>query len=160
MYRSIGINRTGVTTICQIRSDVPDEIKGVEWLCYGSTTFSAFIPFYTNVPRLPRYVSKTGLDVSTADFFWGSRLIGTLADTCFSDCVQHIERYHEKTLTKGRRILLEYDKRMKETGDFSLAQEANEKLCKMAEEETAFTLNKVMEEASRNMKNGFKLSDN
>ncbi|MBQ9679325.1 MAG: C69 family dipeptidase [Ruminococcus sp.] len=160
MYRSIGINRTGVTTICQIRSDVPDEIKGVEWLCFGSTTFSAFIPFYTNVPRLPRYVSKTGLDVSTADFFWGSRLIGTLADTCFSDCVQHIERYHEKTLTKGRRILLEYDKRMKETGDFSLAQKANEKLGKMAEEETAFTLNKVMAEASRNMKNGFKLSDN
>ena len=160
MYRSIGINRTGVTSICQIRHDVPDAIKGVEWLCYGSTAFSTFIPFYTNVPKLPRYVSKVGLDVSTEDFFWGSRLINTLADAAYSDCVQHIERYHEKTLTLGRRIILEYDKKIGETGDLSLAEEANEKLSKMAKEETAYTLNKVMYEASVKMKNGFKLSDN
>ena len=160
MYRSIGINRTGVTSICQIRSDVPDEIKGVEWICFGSTTFSTFIPFYTNVTKLPAYVSRIGLDVSTDNFFWGSRLIGTLADSCFADCVQHIERYHEKTLTKGRQIILEYDRKMAETGNFSLTAEANEKLAKMAREETAFTLNKVMAEASVKMKNGFKLSDN
>lgn len=160
MYRSIGINRTGVTSICQIRSDVPDAIKGVEWLCYGSTTFSTFIPFYTNVPDLPRYVSKVATDVSTENFFWGSRLIGTLADTCFADCVQHIERYHEKTLTKGRQIILEYDRKMSESGDFSLAKEANERISKMAKEATTDTLNKVMAEASAKMKNGFKLSDN
>ena len=160
MYRSIGINRTGVTSICQIRSDVPDAIKGVEWLCYGSTTFSTFIPFYTNVSKLPRYVSRVGLDVSTEDFYWGSRLINTLADSCFTDCVQHIERYHEKTLTMGRRIILEYDQKFKETGDLKLLEEANEKLSKMAKEETAYTLNKVMAEASAKMKNGFKLSDN
>ncbi|MBR2560859.1 MAG: C69 family dipeptidase, partial [Eubacterium sp.] len=35
IYRSIGINRTGVTSICQIRSHVPEEIKGLEWICYG-----------------------------------------------------------------------------------------------------------------------------
>lgn len=160
MYRSIGINRTGVTSICQIRSDVPDEIKGVEWLCYGSTTFSAFIPFYTNVPRLPRYVSKIGLDATTEDFFWSSRMIGALADSCFFDCVQHIERYHEKTLTKGRQLLLEYDKKITQTKDLSLLEEANEKLSKMAKEETTYTLNKVLHEASIKMKNGFKLSDN
>lgn len=160
MYRSIGINRTGVTSICQIRSDVPDAIKGVEWLCYGSTTFSTFIPFYTNVSKLPRYVSRVGLDVSTEDFYWGSRLINTLADSCFTDCVQHIERYHEKTLTMGRRIILEYDQKFKETGDLKLLEEANEKLSKMAKEETTYTLNKVMAEASAKMKNGFKLSDN
>ncbi|MBQ9515305.1 MAG: C69 family dipeptidase [Ruminococcus sp.] len=160
MYRSIGINRTGVTSICQIRHDVPDAIKGVEWICYGSTAFSTFIPFYTNVPKLPRYVSKVGLDVSTEVFYWASRLINTLADTAYSDCVQHIERYHEKTLTKGRQIILEYDKKIGETGDPSLAEEANEKLSKMAKEETSYTLNKVMYEASVKMKNGFKLSDN
>ena len=160
MYRSIGINRTGVTAICQIRHDVPDGIKGVEWLCYGSTTFSAFIPFYTNVSGLPAYVSKIGLDVSTEDFYWASRLIGALADSCYTDCAQHVERYHEKTLTKGRQILLEYDKKIAETGDLSLAEEANEKLSKMAKEATTFTLNKVTEEASKKMKNGYKLSDN
>ena len=53
MYRSIGINRTGVTSICQIRSGVEDKVKGVEWICYGSTTFGAFLPVYTAVPKAP-----------------------------------------------------------------------------------------------------------
>ena len=159
MYRSIGINRTGVTSICQIRSDVPDPIKGVEWLCYGSTTFSTFIPFYTNVSKIPAYIGKVTTDVSTGDFYWGSRLIGTLADSCYSDCMQIIDRYHEKTLTEGRRIILEYDRRMRDSGDFSLTAEANEKLAQMAKEQTTSTLNQVMEKASIRMKNGFKLAD-
>ena len=159
IYRSIGINRTGVTSICQIRSDVPDAVKAVEWLSYGSTTFGTFIPLYTNVPRIPAYFSRISTDVSTDDFYWMSRLIGALADPHFSDCVQIIDRYHEKTLTEGRRILLEYDRRTADTGDLSLLAEANEKLAKMAKEESAFVLNQIMAVASAKMKNGFKMSD-
>ena len=159
MYRSIGINRTGVTSICQIRSDVPDAIKGVEWLCYGSTMFSAFIPLYTNTSRIPRYFGKITTDVSTEDFYWASRLIGTLADPCYTDCVQILERYHEKALTRGRRILIEYDRKMTESGDWSLTDKANEELAAMAKEETTDTLNQVMAAASAKMKNGFKMSD-
>ena len=160
MYRSIGINRTGVTSICQIRSDVPDEIKGIEWLCYGSTTFSTFIPLYTNVPAIPKYFSKVGTDVSTEDFYWASRLIGVLADSCYNECIRIIERYHDKTMAEGRRLILEYDSRMIESGDFSLTAEADEKLAQMAKKATTDTLNQVMAEASAKMKNGYKLSDN
>ena len=46
MYRSIGINRTGVTSVCQIRPDMPDALKGIEWICFGSTTFDALLPLY------------------------------------------------------------------------------------------------------------------
>ena len=59
MYRSIGINRTGVTAICQIRGGVPEEIRGIEWVCFGSTTFAAAVPLYTNVPDLPEYLSSS-----------------------------------------------------------------------------------------------------
>ena len=160
MYRSIGINRTGVTSICQIRSDVPDPIKGIEWICFGSTTFSTMLPVYTNVPGMPRYLSDVTLDTSTENFYWGSRLIGALADPNFASCAQHIERYHKAVLTKARQIIREYDHKMIESGDFSLTVEANRKICAMAKEKTIDTLNKVLLNASQHMKNGYNRSDN
>ena len=160
MYRSIGINRTGVSSICQIRSNVPDALKGIEWVCFGSTAFNPVVPIYTAVSKAPKYLSNVGLEASTENLYWNSRLIGALADHNFSDCVQHIERYEDKIMTEGRRIIREYDKKMTETKDFSLTEKANEEICKMAKESTAFTLTRVLEEASKNMKNGYKLSDN
>ena len=49
---------------------------------------------------------------------------------------------------------------MTEKNDFSLTEEANEKLVAMAREETVSTLNKVLRTASEKMKNGFNLADN
>ena len=160
MYRSIGINRTGVTALCQIRSGVPHELQGVEWLSFGSTTFAAMLPLYTNVAKMPDYVSKVTLDTSTENFYWGSRLIGALTDPNYAACIQNIERYQNAVFVKGRRLLLEYDRKMTESGDFSLTAEANEALCRMAKEQTVDTLNKVLAEASRHMKNGYNRADN
>ena len=160
MYRSIGINRTGVTTICQIRPDVPEKLKGIEWICFGSTTFGAFLPFYTAVSRVPDYLSRITCDTSTENYYWGSRLIGALADSCYAGSIQNIERYQMAVATKGREIIREYDGKMTESGDFSLTEEANEKLSAMAKEETISTLNKVLQTASERMKNGYNLADN
>ena len=159
MYRSIGINRTGVTTICQIRPDVPEKIRGIEWICYGSTTFGAFLPLYTAVSRVPDYLSRITTDASTENFYWGSRLIGALADSCYAASVQNIERYQLAVATKGRAIIREYDRKMTGSGDFSLTEEANEKLSDMARKETVSTLNKVLQTASEKMKNGYNMAD-
>ncbi len=160
MYRSIGINRTGVTSICQIRSDVPDELKGLEWICFAATNFSAWLPLYPNVSKMPDYVSKVTLDASTENLYWASRFINVMADANYASCAQLIWRYQNAVLTKGRQLVLEYDRKMRETGDFSLAEKANEEICKMAKQQTTETLNKVLAEASQHMKNGFKLADN
>ena len=160
MYRSIGINRTGVTSICQIRPDAPEAIRGIEWICFGSTAFDAMLPVYANAPRMPRYLSDVTLDTSTENFYWSSRLIAALADPHYAACVQHVERYQSAVVTKGRRIVWEYDRRMAETGDWSLTEEANDKLAAMAREETVSALNKVLLEASEHMKNGYSREDN
>ena len=160
MYRSIGINRTGVTSICQIRPDVPDAIKGIEWIIFGSTTFGAALPLYTNVSRIPDYLSKVTLDTSTENYYWSSRLIGALADPWYASTVQNIERYELTVMTKGRTLIREYDRKMIESGNFSLTEEANGKICAMAKEETTATLNKILLTASEKMKNGYKMADN
>ena len=160
MYRSIGINRTGVTGICQIRPDVPEAIRGIEWICFGSTTFSAALPMYANVSRMPDYLSKVTLDASTENYYWGSRLIGALADPYYAYSIQNIERYQVAVATRGRQLIREYDRKMIEKEDFSLTEEANEKLSAMAKDETVSALNKVLLTASEKMKNGYNLADN
>ena len=160
MYRSIGINRTGVTPICQIRGYMPDELKGVEWICFASTTFSASIPIYTNVTKLPKYLTNVTLDVSTDDFHWASRLLGCLADPWFGETIQFIESYKDNVFYEGRRIIAEYDNKMMTSGKFDLLEEANEKVCEMARKETTKILNKVVEVSAQKMKNGYNRSDN
>ncbi|MBQ2085156.1 MAG: C69 family dipeptidase [Oscillospiraceae bacterium] len=160
VYRSIGINRTGVTSICQIRSDVPEAAKGVEWICFGSTAFSAMLPVYTNVDAMPAYLSKVSLDVSTENFYWASRLIDAFADHNYATSIQNIERYHSAVATKGRQIILEYDKKLAECGDAAVLKEANNKLSEMAKQKTTETLNRVLMDASMHMKNGYNRADN
>ncbi len=159
-YRSIGINRTGVTSICQIRSGVPEELKGIEWVCFGSTTYAAQLPVYTQVSKMPDYLAKVSMDASTENFYWASRLIGALADPHYSSCIQLLERYWDAVAVKGRQIIREYDKKMIESGDFSLKDEANKKLADMAKEETTSVLNKILQTASEKMKNGYNRADN
>lgn len=112
IYRPIGINRTGVTTICQIRSDVPDAIKGIEWVCFGSTTFSAWLPVYTNVPQMPDYLSNVTLDAETDNLYWVSRFVGALADKCYGSCIQNVWGYQDTVNIRGRQIVLKYDRLM------------------------------------------------
>ena len=159
-YRSIGINRTGVTSVCQIRPDLPAELRGLEWICFASTTFDALLPVYTCVERMPDYLAKVSLDVSTENFYWTSALLGALADHSYNQCVQHIDRYQSAVMTKGRQLVLEYDRKMLERGDYSLAAEANEKLAKMAKEQSEKTLYKVLRASSETMKNGYNRADN
>ena len=73
--------------------------------------------------------------------------------------MQEIERYELAVATEGRRLVREYDEKMAAKKDFSLTEEANEKLCAMAKEKTIATLNKVLQLASEKMKNGFNMED-
>ena len=159
-YRSIGINRTGVTAICQIRPYAPETAKGLEWICFGSTTFDAMLPVYPNVSKMPAYLSRVTLDASTENFYWASRIIGALADPHYAAQIQHIDRYQEAVEAGARRIVLEYDRKIAKQGGTGLAEEANEKLCEMAREETAKALNAVLKTASEKMRNGYNLADN
>ena len=159
-YRSIGINRTGVTSVCQIRPELPEPIRGVEWICFASTTFDALLPVYTNVEKMPEYLSKVTLDCSTENFYWSSALLGALADHSYNECIQFIYRYQAAVMTRGRQILLEYDRKMAESGDFTLSAAANEALARMAKEETVKALNQVLRAASETMKNGYNRADN
>ena len=158
-YRTIGINRTGVTSVCQIRDAMPVELRGVEWICFASTTFDALLPVYTCVEKMPAYLSEVSMDVSTENFYWASAVLGALADHSYHKSNRDIVRYQDAVMTRGRQLLREYDAKMLASGDFSLAAEANEMLAKMAKEQTFKALYKVLRAASEGLKNGYNRAD-
>lgn len=160
MYRSIGINRTSVMAILQIRPYVEDALKGVEWLCFSSNAFNAPIPLYVNVPSLPKYVSSTTEEIDASKFYWASRLIGVLTDASYGTSIIHIERYQNGCLNDGHHHLIEWDKKYSESKDPKVLVEANETICKIIKKRTDKTLRLVLEEASFGMKNGYQRFDN
>ena len=63
-------------------------------------------------------------------------------------------------MTRGRQLVLEYDRKMADSGDFSLTAEANDALAKMAKEETGKIRNQLTLIASEQMKDGYDRADN
>ena len=160
MYRSIGIARTGFMSINQIRTNIPDEIKAIEWICFGPNPFNVVIPFYTKTNTMPKYVSDVKTDVDSNNFYWVSRLIGALADSCYATSIQVIDRYQNEVAAKSHEIINKYDKKMIEEKNYSYINEANEKICTMAKKLATKTLNEVLLNASKNMKCNYNRADN
>lgn len=160
MYRSIGINRTGCMAILQIRGYMPEEIKGVEWICFGPNSFNAPLPMYTNVSKMPKYVSNTTMDPDTNSFYWNSRLIAALVDPYFGSAIQLVERYQDAMLNKGHELINKFDKEFKETKDLKVLEKANDAIAEMGKKETSKALRNVLHNASVHMKNGYNRADN
>lgn len=156
LYRPIGISRTSFMACLEIRNNLPSEVSAIEWVCFGSNPFNAFVPLYTNVKKVPAYFSNTTMDVNTNNFYWSSRLLGVLADSHFNTTAIHIERYQNSVSNKARAILNKYDS----LKDPTLLEEANQAISDMVEKETQKALNNLMYVACMGMKNGFSRSDN
>ena len=105
-------------------------------------------------------MSQVSEDVSTDAFYWGSRLIGALADPHFGSCVQLIERYQMAVASKGHKLINDYDEKMLKNKKYDLIEQANEAICEMAKKETIDTLGKVLLDASIHMKCSYNRTDN
>ena len=160
LYRPIGISRTGVMAILQIRPYVPTPLKAVEWISFGSNAFNSIIPMYTNVTRMPDYISKVTLDVDTSNYYWCSRLLGVLADPHYGKAIVHIERYQNQIFNLGHQNLNKFDEEYIKTNDIKVLEKANDEMAKLTKVETQKTINKLMLVASEEMKNGYSRGDN
>ena len=158
-YRPIGINRTNFLALTQLRPDLPEDRRAVEWIAEGCNVFNAFVPFYTNVEKTPEYLAVTDAEPDSNQFYWANRLIGTLADAHFGACANLIERYQNKVGARAHALLKEGDRGGAGEKVNRYLEERNEKMAAMAQEETRKLLGQVLYAASNGMKNGFARSD-
>ena len=163
IYRTIGINRTDVLAILQLRGDRPQEYSALEWLSFASNVFNASVPFYANVTSMPAYVSGCTDEVTTESFYWAARLIAALSDACVKKNMNHIEIYQITVQSLGRGLVGQYDALQEAASDeeerAALRQQANDEIAAMLKEQTEKTLGEVLFEASGNMANQYLRSD-
>ncbi|RLK63474.1 dipeptidase [Atopobacter sp. AH10] len=164
IFRPIGISRNDVLGITQIRPYMPEAIRSIQWLAFGSNVYNAIVPFYPNVRKTPEYLSNTTLKPSVENVYWANRIIAALCDPHFNTTNQHVERYQLAVQSKGHEIINKTDKKfLAEEGQIDvhdLLEEANEEMAAYLEEETTDLLDTVLYVASMAMKNGFARSDN
>ncbi len=162
-YRSIGVNRTDFMSIIQMRPEAAEDNRAIEWVAYASNAFNVAAPFYTDVDRVPEYLSNTTGEVSTDNFYWASRMVAAMADGSYKNSIFHIERYQERVMSKAHELIYRYDALLEKEGDAAarkaLREEANEKMAEMLKKETSNTLGKVLFELSNQMKNAYSRSD-
>ncbi len=162
-YRSIGVNRTDFMSIIQMRPEAAEDNRAIEWVAYASNAFNVAVPFYTDVDRVPEYLSNTTGEVSTDNFYWASRMVAAMADGSYKKSIFHIERYQERVMSKAHELIYRYDALLEKEGDAAarkaLREEANEKMAEMLKKETSNTLGKVLFELSNQMKNAYSRSD-
>ena len=163
IFRSIGINRNDFMALIQMRPDVPEEFRTVEWLAFASNAFNTQAPFYANVSATPDYLANTTKEISTDNFYWSSRMIAAMADASYGKSVFHIERYQLAVQSKGHALINKYDEKLRREEDGAkracLREQANQEIADMLKEETADTLGKVLFELSSQMKNAYSRSD-
>ena len=164
-YRSIGINRTDFLGMVQIRPDLPDACRSLQWLAFGSNAFNAIVSFYPNVPHTEEYLSTTTGTVTTDTWYWTSRLIAALADASFKKSQFHIERYTFAVQSEVRAVISDADRKTAglNAGSLESAEEimleANRKVAQILRRESQSVLKKVLDEASNIMRNQYSRSD-
>ena len=162
-YRSIGINRNDFVALLQLRPDMPEESRAIEWIAYASNALNTMVPFYANIDTAPAYLANTTGEVSTDNFYWASRMIAAMADASFAKSQFHLERYELAVLSESRAILNDYDAKLAAEPDAAaraaLRVQANDALAANLKRHAADTLDKVLFELSSQMKNAYSRSD-
>ena len=163
IYRPIGVNRNDFMALLQLRPDMPEDFRAVEWLAFASNAFNTMLPLYANVDTAPEYLANTTGDVSTDNFYWNSRMIAAMADAAYSKSVFHIERYQLAAASAGHANINTYDAKLRREQDASaraaLREQANEAMADTIRGLAADTLDKVLYELSCQMKNCYSRSD-
>jgi len=154
IYRTIGINRTSLLNMINIRNDVSDDKKAILWFSFGSNPFNQIVPFFTSGSFVPSYYKDTTLTVDSNNFYWANRLICALADAHFNTCQIHIERYQNSLANEAHRLINKVDFESLDIDKF------NEEMANLAKKLTNDCLGKVLYTSSMNMKNAFSRSDN
>lgn len=162
-FRSIGVNRNDFMALIQMRPEVPEEYRTIEWLAFASNAFNVMAPFYINVCKTPDYLSNTTKEVSTDNFYWASRMIAAMADASSKKSTFHIERYQLAVQSKSNALINSFDEKLRGETDSvrraSLREQANSEIADMLKHETSIVLDKVLFELSSQMKNAYSRSD-
>lgn len=81
LFRGISLSRTAESHILQLRSDVPEGLVGIQWLALGTTAFTPYVPFFSNITDTPKIYKKKTTTVSLESAYWLFKILGLLTES-------------------------------------------------------------------------------
>ncbi|MCI1245750.1 MAG: C69 family dipeptidase [Bacilli bacterium] len=157
VYRSIGVNRTSLLSIAEIRGGMDKARRSLMWFSFASNVYNAVVPLYF-AKGIPAYFGETSAKIDANRFYWANRLIGALSDPHFVAMSNPIERYQSEMAASLRAVLSATDAK-KAVSEADLAA-ANGKIAAIAKKATDALLGEALYLSSMKMRNGFARSDN
>ena len=83
-FRAISLSRTAESHILQLRPNVPQGITGIQWLAFGTTAFTPYVPFFTNINDTPKLYKKKSATVSLDNAYWLFKILGFLTESRYT----------------------------------------------------------------------------
>lgn len=80
-FRGISLSRTAESHILQLRPSVPEGIAAIQWLAFGTTAFTPYVPFFTNINDTPKIYKKKTATVSLENAYWLFKILGFLTES-------------------------------------------------------------------------------
>lgn len=86
--RSVATQQTGWVFVAQIRPNLPDPLKALNWFGVDDTACTVYVPFYAGITKVPKsYAEDAGADIMSFSFdsaFWVFNLVSQYAYTWWS----------------------------------------------------------------------------
>jgi dipeptidase len=77
-YRPISVIRTSLSHIIQSRQDMPSDIATVQFIAFGMTELSAYIPFHKGLTEIPKEYQTATDRADDTSVFWKNRKLQAL----------------------------------------------------------------------------------
>ncbi len=91
--RAIGVPATVESHVIQLRDDLPEEIAGLQWICFGGQRFNTYLPFYGGITDTPEPYKK-GTDVFDEESaYWTFRSVAALGEMDIEKYGKYIAGY-------------------------------------------------------------------
>lgn len=106
-FRAISLSRTAESHILQLRPDVPEGIAAVQWLAFGTTAFTPYVPFFTNVNDTPKIYKRKTATISLDNAYWLFKILGLLTESHYSAFREANTTYLREMQTYGLKRVYE-----------------------------------------------------
>lgn len=153
-FRAISLSRTAESHILQLRSDVPAGLAGVQWLAFGTTAFTPYVPFFTNVNDTPKVYKKKSAAVSLDNAYWLFKILGCLTENHYTEFREANSAYLYDMQAYGFRRLHEID----QAGKTLSSEKLTDFLTAENEKTAAYIIQKTKDLIAHLMMESFKYS--
>ncbi|HIF9420968.1 TPA: C69 family dipeptidase [Photobacterium damselae] len=111
-YRPVSVFRTQESHVLQVRPNLPKAIGEVEYMAYGMTSLSVYLPYYQGMTKVPHSITLGTDQADDQSANWKFRKLQTLAMMDWNDFAPIVQKayqnFEQQTAQKQKEMEKQY----------------------------------------------------